>query len=62
MRITMRRAVGAAGARARAFDLCCDPAGPLAFRPGRRKPNSADRAETDLVAVEITIRRGTARA
>jgi hypothetical protein len=40
-----------------AFDLCCDPAGPLAFRPGRPGPSSADRAETDLVDVEITIRR-----
>jgi hypothetical protein len=40
-----------------AFDHCCDPAGPLAFRPGRPKPSSSDRAETDLVAVEITIRR-----
>jgi hypothetical protein len=42
-----------------AFDFCCDPAGPLAFRPGRRRPSSADRVETDLVAVEITIGRAT---
>jgi hypothetical protein len=59
LRTTLRRAAGAAAARARAFDLCCDPAGPLAFRPGRPRPSSADRAETDLVAVEIAIRRAT---
>lgn len=34
-----------------AFDHCCDPAGPVAFRPGRPRPSSADRAD-----VEITIR------
>jgi hypothetical protein len=31
-----------------AFDRCCDPAGPLAFGPGRPRPSSAGRAETDL--------------
>jgi hypothetical protein len=41
-----------------AFDLCCDPGGSRSA-PVAPDPSSADRAETDLVAVEIAIRRAT---